>query len=118
MTTKMGIPIFLRPVQATSQATLQDLNVKAGHFRFSLRNGGTVHFVPQTVRVHGLDEAGATVLDKEISGWYVLAGGLRVFDLELPAAQCARFRSFVVEVQVSGTTLKEALQTPAGTCGT
>jgi fimbrial chaperone protein len=116
MLTKVGIPIFLQPARLTTRATLQDLGLKAGRFSFRLVNSGTFHFIPQAVRVRGLDEAGAVVLDQKPAAWYVLAGGERVFDLEIPADACARIRSLVVEAQLPDSTSKETLQSPDGAC--
>jgi fimbrial chaperone protein len=116
MLTKMGIPIFLQPAKLTTRASLANLGVKAGRFSFRLVNSGTQHFMPEGVRVRGLDESGAAVLDQKPRAWYVLAGTERVFDLEIPADTCARIRSLVVEAVVAGSTLKETLQAPDGAC--
>jgi fimbrial chaperone protein len=116
MLTKVGIPIFLQPAKLTTRATLESLGLKAGRFSFRLVNSGTIHFIPQAVRVRGLDEAGAAVLDLKPAAWYVLAGSDRVFDLEIPADGCGRIRSFVVEAQLTGSTLRETLGAPDGAC--
>jgi len=117
MLTKVGIPVFLQPAKLTTRATLQDLGLKAGRFSFRLVNSGTFYFIPKAVRVRGLDQAGEAVLDQRPAAWYVLAGGERVFDLEVPADACARIRSFLVEAQLTdSTTLKETLQAPDGAC--
>jgi fimbrial chaperone protein len=117
MRTKMGIPVFLRPAAMTARAGFQDLTVRGGHFAFRLQNSGTVHFVPESVRVRGLDATGGALMDQRTNAWYVLAGGSRAFDIELPAAQCGQIRTLAVEAQISGTTVKEMLQTPGGACG-
>jgi fimbrial chaperone protein len=116
MLTRMGIPIFLQPAKVSSQAALRDLAVKGGHFGFRLLNTGTVHFIPQAVLVRGVDAAGAVVIDQKANGWYVLAGGVRVFDLGLDEKACSQVRSLTAEVTLGGTTLKESLQTPGGAC--
>jgi fimbrial chaperone protein len=118
MLTKMGIPIFLAPTKATGSAALKELAVKNGHFGFRLENGGTVHIMPQSVRVVGLDAAGLTAFEQKPNAWYILAGGVRIFDVEVPAASCAQVHSLAVEARLSETTtLKETLQTPGGACG-
>jgi fimbrial chaperone protein len=67
--TKMGIPIFVRPVKEVATATLNDLRQQDGAFRFTLTNAGTVHVVPQTIKVRGL--AGSnTAFDRDLEGWY------------------------------------------------
>ncbi len=116
MLTKMGVPIFLQPARITAQAALRDLAVAGGRLSFRLLNTGTVHFAPEAVWVRGLDEAGATLFDQKADVWYVLAGGLRAFDVEVPVARCALVRSLVVEARLPGTMLKETLQAPGGAC--
>jgi hypothetical protein len=76
-----------------------------------------VHFLPQTIRVRGFGESGVAVLDQEEAGWYVLAGGSRTYEVPIHVSDCARIRSIAVEVLVSGTTVADRLQTPAGACG-
>ena len=117
MLTKMGIPIFIQPAKPTSQAALRDLVLQDGHLSFRVLNTGTVHYMPEGVRVRAADESGAAVLDLKPGAWYVLAGGERVFDLPIPADSCARVRSFQVEASLPGSTLKAALQAPDGACG-
>jgi fimbrial chaperone protein len=115
--TKMGIPIFLRPATATASATLAGLGVREGSLRFTVANQGTVHFVPQEIKVSGVSATGQTLFEREVSGWYILAGGRRDFDVALPAASCAEIASLRVQVALGSEPLKEMLQTPAGTCG-
>jgi fimbrial chaperone protein len=113
--TKMGIPIFVRPVKEVATATLNDLRQEDGTLRFTLTNAGTVHVVPQGIKVRGL--AGSnTAFDRELEGWYVLAGGRREFDMAFPKNACAQVTSIVVDVQFASGKLQERLQTPNGAC--
>jgi fimbrial chaperone protein len=113
--TKMGIPIFVQPVKEVARATLNDLRQQDGALRFTLTNAGTVHVVPQSIKVRGL--AGSnTAFDRELEGWYVLAGGRREFDMAFPKNACAQVTSIVVDVQFASGKLQERLQTPSGAC--
>lgn len=113
--TKMGIPIFLRPAKAMAAAALTNLRREDGQFKFDLANSGTVHFVPQHVRVRAF--AGANpVFEQALDSWYVLSGGRRDFATELPVAGCAAVTSLLVEVEFNSTPLVERLQTPGGVC--
>ena len=113
--TKMGIPIFVRPVKEVATATLNDLRQQEGALRFTLTNAGTVHIVPQSIKVRGL--AGSnTAFDRELEGWYVLAGGRREFELAFPKNACAQVTSIVVDIQFASGKLQERLQTPNGAC--
>jgi fimbrial chaperone protein len=113
--TKMGIPIFVRPVKEVATATLNDLRQQDGTLRFTLANAGTVHIVPQTIKVRGL--AGSnTAFDRDLEGWYVLAGGRREFEMAFPKNACAQVTSIVVDIQFASGKLQERLQTPNGAC--
>ena len=113
--TKMGIPIFLRPAKEVASATLTNLAQKSGTVFFTLRNEGTVHFVPQQIRVRGF-AGSAPAIDRQIDGWYILAGGHREFDMAFPVAECSRITSVAVDVQFGSESLQERLQTPNGVC--
>ena len=114
--TKMGVPIFMQPAKTQAQGGLRDLTVKNGVFTFGVSNTGTVHFVPQSVRVRGMSGAGEVVLDKQVEGWYILAGGVRAYELKLPSPECTKMTALSVEVQVGASTLKERLETPPAAC--
>jgi fimbrial chaperone protein len=113
--TKMGIPIFVRPVKEVATATLSDLRQQEGALRFTLTNAGTVHIVPQSIKVRGLTGPN-TAFDRELEGWYVLAGGRREFDVAFPKNACAQVTSIVVDIQFASAKLQERLQTPNGAC--
>jgi fimbrial chaperone protein len=114
--TRMGIPIFLPPDRTSGSATLEGLGLAGNVLAFTVRNTGNVHFIPDKIVVRGVDEAGAAVFDQQLDAWYILAGGLRVFQFEVAPPGCARTRSINVEVQVKESLLKERLETPAGAC--
>ncbi len=114
--TKMGIPIFVRPASERTVATLDGVTAAAGHVRFTVANGGTVHVVPQDIKVRTKDAAGATLLDQAVPGWYVLAGGRREFDVELPAAACGSIASISVEAQIDGKAVTRTIAAPGGAC--
>jgi hypothetical protein len=113
----MGVPIFMQPAKKQSQATLSGLALDDGVFRFNVRNNGNVHFVPQTVRVRGTNRAGEAVLDKQLDGWYILAGGLRAYEVKLPSPECGAVTALTVDVQIGGSALTEHLETPPAACG-
>jgi len=114
--TKMGIPIFVRPLKESSTAALTELGVRDGALHFALRNTGTVHFVPQAISLRGIATDGQPVFTQELAGWYVLSGGRRDFDVSLSPEDCGRAASVVVEIRLGSTALKETLQTPGGAC--
>lgn len=114
--TTMGIPIFVRPDKEVASAALAEVRQSKGQLQFVLSNTGTVHFVPQQIKVRGL-AAGGPVFERSVDGWYVLASGRRDFAVSLPPAGCTTVTSLVVHVELASTTLEERLQTPGGACG-
>jgi fimbrial chaperone protein len=113
--TKMGIPIFMKPAKEVATANLTHLGQKGGKVFFTVRNEGTVHFVPQEIRVRGF-AGSTTAVDNRLDGWYILAGGRRDFDMAFPEAECSRITSVTVDVQLGSESLQERLQTPNGVC--
>jgi len=115
--TKVGIPIFLQPARSTPTPGLRDLGLNGSNFSFRLINDGTAHFMPGELRVQARDGAGATVVERQLTGWYVLAGSHRIFQVALADARCADIRAIAVTAVVDDRTLRERLETPHGTCG-
>jgi fimbrial chaperone protein len=113
--TKMGIPIFLRPAKEAATASLTDLHQQEGQLKFTLSNEGTVHFIPRNIKVRGL-VGPATAFERELEGWYLLAGGRRDFQTPLPKDGCAQVTSIVVDVRFESSQVQERLQTPNGAC--
>jgi len=116
MLTRVGIPVFLQPAAQSNRASLTDLGLEHGVFAFQIVNQGTMHFVPDAIRVRGFAANGSTLFDKSTDGWYILAGGARRFELRLGTGECAGVGLIVVDIRVGGTTLTERLTTPAGAC--
>jgi fimbrial chaperone protein len=119
MLTKFGIPVFLRPAAATAKAALTGVGLSGSRLTFTLQNAGNVHFVPEAVRVEALGSNGQSVFDRKMDGWYVLAGGSRLYELDVPAPQCGTVRSFQIEIRLrQDAVVRGQLDTPQGACGT
>jgi fimbrial chaperone protein len=114
--TRMGIPVFLRPSKPLAGGAIEKPSVEDGRLRFAIRNSGNVHFMLETVGLRGIGAAGETVLDQHLEGWYVLAGGVRQYDLPLPLEQCGRVRSLRIEARTETGTLSDLLDVRPGAC--
>lgn len=114
--TRMGIPIFLQPANPVVEGRIEAAEVRNGRLSFRVANRGTVHFLVQEVRLTGLGAGGEPVLTAELGGWYVLAGGIRLYGVELPREACPRLRALDLAVQVVGTAFQARLDVPAGAC--
>lgn len=96
--TKMGVPIFIAPEKRRVEAALSDPVFADGKLSFDVTNGGTVRYSIYNAKVYGLGADGAQLFEKEQSGWYVLAGGKRRFDLQLTPEEAKGLSSLRIEV--------------------
>jgi fimbrial chaperone protein len=115
--TRVGIPVFVAPVKAVSSRRLSPLNIGAGKAVVDVQNGGTVHFRVESVRLEGRGAKGEKAFETQLAGWYVLAGGHKPYELEIPKDGCALARKLVVFVKADEQELQEELETPRGACG-
>jgi len=111
--TKMGIPIFVAPETAVAEGRISDLQLAGSDLVFHVVNSGTAHFSIQKVHVSMSDAAGSKVYDRDLDGWYVLAGGTRDYRLEVPADVCRKVSSVAVEVNTDMVSSKTSSQLTA-----
>jgi fimbrial chaperone protein len=114
--TRVGLPVFLAPSRAVEKTSIAELGVRGGRARFALRNDGTVRSRPSAVKVTALGADGKPVLERDLPAWYVLAGGVREYDVELAGDACARVREVSVSVALDERTLAAKTATPDGAC--
>jgi fimbrial chaperone protein len=93
------------------------LTVAKGTLGFVVKNTGNLHFLAQTIQIKALDAAGATVFEKKLDGWYVLAGGTRQWEVEIPKEACAKSKVFTVDVQAMETKFGGRVVRPVTGCG-
>jgi len=106
--TKMGIPIFVTPAKGYAQATVNSLRIEKGVVSFEVRNSGNVHFGLQGVKLRGMSSSGETLFEKQLDGWYVLAGSPRTYSLEIPESVCPRLKTVAIEAQTDVTSIGSA----------
>jgi fimbrial chaperone protein len=115
--TKMGIPIFLAPEKGTADASIENVQMQKGTLAFEVRNSGNVHFALDGVKLRGLGSNGESLFDRQVEGWYVLAGSVRSYSVEIPADSCSKLKKIVIEadtdIQNKATITKELEITPA-----
>ncbi len=99
--TKMGVPIFVQPPNPVVKGELANVTVGNRNLTFDVRNTGNSFFVVRGATVTGLSKSGATTFTKEHDGWYVLAGGTRHYQFEIPADVCAATDRIRIDVASS-----------------
>ncbi|HVZ75165.1 MAG TPA: fimbria/pilus periplasmic chaperone [Polyangia bacterium] len=119
--TRMGIPIFLAPAGAEASAAghIEPKLLRADKVAFEVKNTGNVHFQVRKARVLGLGAAKENLFERSVDGWYVLAGGTRVFEVQPPKGVCAKTKALAFEVTTDRETLRlqSQLDTRSGICG-
>lgn len=93
--TRVGVPVFLAPTKAVERGELAFLSRDGTRVRLALRNTGTVRLRPRSVRLALVAADGTSVLERSLDVWYVLAGGERVYEVDVPAEACARAATVV-----------------------
>jgi fimbrial chaperone protein len=115
--TKMGIPIFIRPAKPQASGVVADMATAKGKLAFTVKNTGNVYFLVQSVKVKAVDAAGATTFERSVEGWYLLAGGTRVWELDFPKDVCVKAKSLTFDVQSEETKFSGRTEVSASSCG-
>jgi fimbrial chaperone protein len=98
MLTKMAIPIFIAPPSPKAKPQLAGLAVRSGKVAFQVRNGGNKHMRVQKV-VLRIKNGERELHTESLDGWYVLAGGVRQYEVKLEPSVCDSAGRFEVELQ-------------------
>jgi hypothetical protein len=75
-----------------------------------------VHIQPRELRVKGVATDGSLQLERKIPGWYILAGGLREYRIDVAKSECMKIRQLTVEVDLEDKPFKETFVVPPGAC--
>jgi fimbrial chaperone protein len=113
--TKVGIPVFVRPMKPVRTAVIESVSVEGGKVKTRVRNTGNLHINVETIAVKG---TGTTAFSKEGQGWYVLPGATRIFEVAMTAEECKATTAVNVEVFGHNTSLKGASQVSPAACVT
>ena len=97
--TKMGIPIFVSPEKANADPAIDSVKLEKGTLGFEVRNSGNTHFSLEGVKLQGVGANGESVFDRQLEGWYVLAGSPRTYSVDIPAGTCSKLKKIVIEAQ-------------------
>lgn len=107
---RFAIPVFVAPQKPALKVVVEDLAVAGGEVRFRLRNAGNQHVKLDTISLR----RGDAVL-QEATGWYVLAGARRGFNVRIPPAEC-RAGPVQVVLKGEGVELHREIVLDAGRC--
>jgi fimbrial chaperone protein len=63
-----------------------------------------------------LDGKGALVVEREVPGWYVLAGSTSKFEIALTSGECGRLGRVEIEVNTEGGSWRGSTGVEPGAC--
>lgn len=106
---RMGIPIFVKPVVTTRLWTIERFDLTGGTLGARIRNGGNTHLIVSALKTTALDDSGAEIFSRRMSGWYVLPGISKKHTLQISRDECLKARSIRLEAEVDGTTAETNL---------
>jgi len=113
--TRVGVPVFLAPAEKESRGEVSLRAREGGRVRFAVRNTGTVRLRPLGARFALVAADGKLLFEKVLDAWYVLAGGERVYEVEVPADACARAAEVVAAATLETSTIEA--RAPGGCSG-
>ena len=73
--------------------------MEKGTLAFDVANSGNAHFALEGVKLQGVGSNGESLFDRQLEGWYVLAGTPRSYSVEIPAGACSKLKKIVIEAQ-------------------
>lgn len=115
--TRNVLPIFVAPGQPAAAMHIEGRGVSNGRYRVDVVNTGNVRFMLRKALVTGRAADGAVLFERDLVGWYVLSGGHRRFELDLPSESCRRLRAISIEVDSDAGRFGEVDHLPPSPCG-
>lgn len=85
---RFGVPVFVKPPKEEIRGEIGKLAMTEGVLSIPVRNAGNAHFVIRSIVVAGENGKGEKVFSRDIGGWYLLEGALRVHATEVPKDVC------------------------------
>lgn len=116
MQMRIGIPVFVAPPKPRGSAVIESPSFSAGKLRFRLLNPGNSHISLRSVSVTAVGPGGAFVGAHDLPAWYLLAGGVRLYDLAIEATECVATAELVISARWSDGSASGRLDVPAGAC--
>lgn len=113
---RISIPVFVAPEKPKGLAVLEPPSLAGGHVRFRLTNPGNARVRLQAVTVSAEYPDGKAPARHELRAWYLLAGGVRAYDVALDPEECAGAMAFLVEAKWPGGIVSGRVPARAGGC--
>ena len=102
-------PLFVLPIKETVSGALENVELSRGALKAVVRNTGNVHFKISSISFRGKGIDGKEVLSKDVSGWYLLHGAARTYEVKPDRSVCEAVSSVDVVVKTDSVTLSRTI---------
>ena len=113
---RVGIPVFVQPRVLTANLKIKELSFAKGSLSIPLTNDGNTFAMVQQITAIGIDDAGTTVFNRNLGGFYLLAGSSRTCKVLVPKEKCRRITKLSVTTKNDGKKRQSMLNIPFGAC--
>jgi fimbrial chaperone protein len=96
MRTRFTLAVYVEPATPALAGRIEDIHLHDGVLSFAVRNVGNTLLSGNALSVSGRDASGNAVFADKIDRWYVLAGGRRVYTLDIGKSTCASVRKLMI----------------------
>jgi len=114
---KVGIPVFLSPLQNSREQLSVSLAVEKGKVLVSALNNDNAHTTIESVSMIGQDSREKEVFSKSLTGWYILSGSSRTYEADIPQALCARLTRLRAVVRTERNSFEDVVEVTGSMCG-
>ena len=108
---RFGVPVFVAPAAPRKRFEVESVEAQPGKVLLRVRNEGNQGAKFETVKVM---RGGAAIA--EATGWYILPGAARTFEVPVDAGRCASGDALEVVAQAEGLAVKRALAANTALC--
>ena len=105
-----ALPIFIAPAESRPRGAIEAVSLEQGTLRVTVSNPGNQHFRIEKVKANG------GTLEREVGGWYLLAGKSRSHAIEIPSEACRDLKRLAVSVTGEKLALERTLEVEPRMC--
>jgi fimbrial chaperone protein len=113
---RVGVAVFVAPVQPERKADITRLEMKAGQAHWNVANAGNVHFVADNVELAALARDGTRLHVQRFQERYFLAGVVKPLRADVPREVCAQVAALEATVTGENLDLRRRVDVGPGTC--
>jgi len=113
---RVGVPVFVAPAQPEHKAEVTRLELDGGRVRWTVANGGNVHFAADRVELTALGRDGTRLHSRRFQERYFLAGAAKTMHDEMPQEICGQVAALEATVSGDDVELTRRVDVGPGAC--